>query len=154
MSKKMIWTIVAVAAVLIVVALVLLLSSGKNVKGTLPEIMKKLYAGISQENLPMALGNIKLHEENDEYYLGTTEIKYKEALASESMAGSVAHSVVLLRVEDANATVEALKANANPRKWVCVEASNFTVKSKGDLVILIMSNETLAPKLEANFNNL
>ena len=41
------------------------------------------------------------------------------------------------------------------------EASNVVVKSKGDLVILIMadtemttSEEAIAPKLEANFDNL
>ena len=82
---------------------------------------------------------------------------YKEALANESMVGSIAHSVVLVRLndaKDADAAVQAIKDNVDPRKWICIEASNVVVKSKGDLVILIMSNEDLAPKLEANFDNL
>ena len=159
MSKKLIWTIVAVVAVvaIAVVAVVFLKPVEKNVEGTLEEIMASVYAGISEENLPMMLGNIPVDTENVEGFLGTTEVNYKEAVASESMVGSIAHSVVLVRMNDAKeakAAVETIKANVNPRKWICVEASNVAVKSKGDLVILIMSNETLAPTLEANFDNL
>ena len=159
MSKKVIWTIVAIVAVvaIAVVAVVFLKPVEKNVEGTLEEIMAKVYAGISEENLPIMLENIPVDSENVEGFLGTTEVNYKEAMASESMVGSIAHSVVLVRMNDAkeaDAVVETIKANVNPRKWICVEASNVAVKSKGDLVILIMSNETLAPTLEANFDNL
>ena len=159
MSKKVLWTIIAVVAVvaIAVVAIVFLKPVEKNVEGTLEEIMAKVYTGISEENLPMMLGNIPVDSENVEGFLGTTEVNYKEAMASESMVGSIAHSVVLVRMNDAkeaDAAVETIKANVNPRKWICVEASNVAVKSKGDLVILIMSNETLAPTLEANFDNL
>ena len=159
MSKKVLWTIIAVVAVvaIAVVAVVFLKPVEKNVEGTLEDIMANVYAGISEENLPMMLGNIPVDSENVEGFLGTTEVNYKEAVASESMVGSIAHSVVLVRMNDAKeakAAVETIKANVNPRKWICVEASNVAVKSKGDLVILIMSNETLAPTLEANFDNL
>lgn len=129
----------------------------KNVEGTLEEIMTKVYADIPEENLPMALGNIEVDAESVESFVGTTDINYKEILANESMVGSIAHSVVLVRLQDAKdaeAVVEKIKTNANPRKWICIEASNVVVKSKGDLVLLIMSNEELAPKLEANFDNL
>ena len=167
MSKKVIWTIVAVVAVIAVaVGVVLFINTNKkvaNVEGTLEELMAKVYEGIPAENLPM-LGNMPVDSEGVEYYLGTTEVSFKEALASEPMISSIPHSVVLLRLndaKDAEATVEKIKASVNPRKWICVEASNVIVKSKGDLVILIMSDtemtaegEALAPKLEANFNNL
>ena len=158
MSKKLIWTIVAVVAVIAVVAVVFFLNpANKNVEGSLEEIMAKVYEGIPEENLPMMLGNIQIDSENVEGFLGTAEVNYKEAIVSESMVGSIAHSVALVRLndaKDAEAAVEKIKENANPRKWICVEASNVAVKSKGDLVILIMSNETLAPTLEANFDNL
>ena len=39
------------------------------------------------------------------------------------------------------------------KKWICVEAENTYVLSKGDLVVLIMSND-LAPKIKENFENL
>ena len=166
MSKKLIWTIVAVVAVAAIVAVVLVFAkpAEKNVEGTLEELMAKVYEGIPEENLPMMLGNIEVNSENVEGFLGTTEVTYKEAIASESMVGSIAHSVVLIRFNDAKeaiAAVETLKTSVNPRKWICVEASNVVVKNKGDLVVIIMSdsemtseNEALAPKLEANFDNL
>lgn len=165
MSKKTIWAIVAVA-VLVVVGAVFWVNANKekNVEGTLMEIMAKVYAGISEENLPGGLANIQLNAENAQYYIGTTEVDYKEAMASESMIGSIPHSVVLVRLNDAKDAAEAvakIKENVNPRKWICVQASNVVVESKGDLVVLIMCDtemtqpgQELAPKLEANFNNL
>ena len=127
----------------------------KNIEGTLPEIMDKLYEGISDDEKPMALQNVELSEDDFEYY-AFTDVKYKEAIASESMTGSIPHSVVLIRLEDqkdASKAVEEIKKNADPRKWICVEAENTFVLSKGDLVVLIMSNE-LAPKIKENFENL
>jgi len=138
-------------------------ASEKMVEGTLEEIMTKIYSGIPEENLPM-LGNIEVTSEDVEYYLGTADIDYSAALASEPMMSSIAHSVVLVRLTDAKTAedaVQKIKTNADPRKWICVEASNVIVKSKGDLVILIMvdtemtsEDEAIAPKLEANFDNL
>lgn len=127
----------------------------KNIEGTLPEIMERLYEGISEKELPMMIENTELNSENFEYY-AFADIKYKEAIASESMTGSIAHSVVLIRLEDANDAEQAvsdIKEKADPRKWICVEAENTYVLSKGDLVVLIMSNE-LAPKIKENFENL
>ena len=166
MSKKLIWTIVAVVAVVAVAVVAVVFLKPKteaNVEGTLEEIMAKVYEGIPAENLPM-LGQMPVDAESAEYYLGTADVSFKEALVSEPMIGSIPHSVVLVRLndaKDADAVVAKIKDSANPRKWICVEASNVVVESKGDLVILIMSdteitpaNEHLAPKLEANFNNL
>ena len=159
MSKKLIIIIVAVVLVIAAVIGVLALTSKgeQNVEGTLEDIMTNLYAGISEDNLPMGLSNMEVNSENVESFIGTTNVKYTEALANESMVGSIAHSVVLVRLEDSQdpiVAVEEIKNNVNPRKWICVEASNVVVKSRGNLVLLIMSNEELAPKLEANFDNL
>ena len=159
MSKKVMWIVVAIVAVVAVavLAVVFFKPAEKNVEGTLEEIMAKVYAGISEENLPMMLGNIEVNSENVEGFLGTANVEYVEALASESMVGSIAHSVVLVRTDDASKTAEVaqtIKDNVNPRKWICVEASNVVVKEKGNLVILIMSSEELAPTLEANFDNI
>lgn len=119
--------------------------------------MTKIYAGISEDELPMMLGNIEVTSDNIENYVGTSDIDFKEAIASESAVGSIAHSVVLIRLNDAskaNETVKKIEENANPMKWICVGASDVIVKSKGDLVILIMSNEDLAPRLDTNFEGL
>ena len=132
-------------------------STSKNVEGTLEEIMTKLYDGIPDDQKPY-LANTVVTPENVEYYLGTSDIEYKEALASEPLMSSIAHSVVLVRLnsqKDADSVKEKIETNVNPVKWVCVEVDrqNVKVASKGDLVVLIMDNE-LADKILENFNNL
>ena len=129
----------------------------KNVQGTLEEIMDKVYASIPEEERPMMQTNIEVTKENVEMYLGTADIEFEEALASESATGSIAHSVVLVRVKD-NANVEAIKEkienSVNPRKWICVEAEDVEVESKGNLIILIMSSEVNAERIENSFKKL
>ena len=95
-----------------------------HIEGNLEDLMSKVYDGFKAEELPMMLENIELTEDNIENYIGTKDIKWKEAIASESGIGSIAHSVVLIRMAD-NATnddIEAaktkIKDNANPRKWI------------------------------------
>lgn len=130
-----------------------------HVDGKLEDLMTKIYTDISEEELPMMLQNVELTEEDIEYYIGTTDIKWKEAIASESAIGSIAHSVVLIRMEegatekDIEDAKTKIKENANPRKWLCVEAENVFVENKGDLIILIMSNEK-AETLKTNFEKL
>lgn len=131
-------------------------ASDTNVEGSLSEIIDKLYEGIEEDQKPMGLSNITLNEENFEYYTFANDVKYKEAIASESMTGSIAHSVVLIRLEDAadaSKVVEEIDKNADTRKWICVEAEHKYVLSKGDLVVLIMSGD-LASTIKENFENL
>ena len=119
--------------------------------------MTKVYSGLKDDEKPMMLQNIEVTDENVEYYLGT-KVEFKEALASESATGSIAHSVVLVRVNE-DADVEKIKKdikeNVDPRKWICVgvEEDEVIVKSKGDLIILIMAQSGL-DKLEEGFDNL
>ncbi len=64
-----------------------------------------------------------------------------EALAFEPMMGSIAFSLVLVRVADGadnTAVAEAMKAGIDPAKWVCVQADDLKVASYGDVVMLIM----------------
>lgn len=149
---------IGLLAVLIGMVLLLPACGQKNVEGTLEEIMTKVYADIPEEERPMMLMNTEVTEENVEYFLGTTEVEYEEALASESGVGSIAHSVVLVRVKD-NADIEGIKTkikeSVNPRKWVCVgvEEDDVVVKNKGNLIILIMADNG-RDKLETAFDNL
>lgn len=128
----------------------------KNVDGTLEDIMAKVYGNISTEDLPMGLTNIVLTSENQEYYLGTNDIEYKEALASESMVGSIAHSIVLIRLnegQNVEEVVSKLKESVNPRKWLCVEVEEVKVENIGDLIIVIM-NDQHKDTLVQNFKKL
>ena len=88
---------------LILITSIVLILTGcgvKHVDGELEDIMDRLYNGISEEELPMMLQNTELTEENIENYIGTKDIKWSEAIVSESMVGSIAHSVVLIRMNE------------------------------------------------------
>jgi len=61
--------------------LVLVLLTGckkevKNIEGTLPEIMEKLYAGIPEEEMPMYVENIELDNDTIENFIGTPRDDY------------------------------------------------------------------------------
>lgn len=128
-----------------------------NVEGKLEDIMTKVYSSLKEDEKPMMLENVEITKENIEGYLGTTEIEFEEGLASESMTGSIAHSVVLLRVKD-SANVERIKEkiedSVNPRKWICVEAEEVEVESKGNLILLVMSSEKTTEKIVEQFEKL
>jgi len=156
MKKKILLTILCFVSILMITGCG---SKKVNIEGKLEDLMTKVYDGISEEDLPMALENRALTEENIEYYIGTKDIKWKEAVASESMTGSIAHSVVLIRMADdatdkdiENAKKE-IKEKVNPRKWICVEAEKVYVENKGNLIILIMSDDR-ADTLKTNFEKL
>ncbi len=146
----------------LVLAFMLMLTVGcgsvSNVEGELSDLMTKVYEGIKDEEKPMMLMNVEINEENVEYYLGSAEIEFESAIASESGVGSIAHSVVLVRAKDGQ-DVEKLKsdikASVNPAKWICVsvEENNVIVDNIGDLVILIMDN-SYPETLHENFKNL
>ena len=64
-----------------------------------------------------------------------------EAAVFEPMIGSIAFSMVMVRVapgEDTKSVAEAMKSGINPRKWVCVEADDMLVTGYRDVVMLIM----------------
>ncbi len=156
---KLVKSILLIVTVLCV-SLMITGCGNKNVEGTLEELMTKVYEGVPEDSRPMMLQNTEVTDENIEYYLGSSDIEYTEALASESAVGSIAHSVVLLRVKD-GADIEKVKSTikekVNPRKWICVlvEKDDLIIKNKGDLVILIMvEDEEMRTKLEEGFNNL
>ena len=126
------------------------------VEGNLEEIMDKVYAGFKEEDLPMMMENIEITKENVEGFIGTSEIDYKEALARESMTGSIAHSVVLIRMKDeasVKAAKEKLKEKVDPRKWICVGVEKVTVESRGDLIIVILDDDR-GSELLKNFQNI
>ncbi len=118
-----------------------------SVEGTLEEIMEKLYGGVELE-LPKTMYTV-VEGDNIAYFLGTDEITFAEGLASEPMISSLAHSVVLLRVEediDIEVLMNTIKTNIDPRKWICVgvEEDEVIVENIGNLVVLIMDQEAEA----------
>ena len=64
-----------------------------------------------------------------------------EAAVFEPMIGSIAFSMVMVRVSPEvgiQTVAEEMKSGIDPRKWICVEADDMLVTGYGDVVMLIM----------------
>ena len=116
-----------------------------TLEGTPAEIIEKIYAQKPVEFAPMTLtpDDPELGAMWDwNYYTGLADgSKIKEAAVTEPMIGSIAFSMVVLRVnegEDVKAVAQEMKDNINTRKWMCVEAGELQVVGYGDVVMLIM----------------
>ncbi len=79
---------------------------------------------------------------NIQYFTGLTSAdQITEACVYEPMMGSIAFSMVMVRVTpgvDSKTVAEAMKAGIDTRKWICVEANDLLVAGYGDMVMLIM----------------
>lgn len=139
--------------VLIAIALIFTMTACGNknieIEGTLEELIEKIYAGSDVDFSTLMTGKTEIDADNIEYFLGTADIDYKEALASEAMIMSIAHSMVLLRANDGadiDKIKKSIKDNVDGRKWICVgvEDKDIVVDNIGNLVILIMDNDSKA----------
>ena len=128
-------------------AMSLVACGGKEDKldAPLTDIMQAIVTdAVPADQLPMSLTEIEVTSDLAESFLGTSDIDYKEALAMEPMMSSVAFSVVLVRMNDEADVEDAMtkiSSTINPRKWICVEAENVIVESRGDVILVVMANE-------------
>jgi len=130
-------------------------AGGQTVSGTLPEIVDAIYAAadLDAETRDFVDSDVygpvtmEMDAESMIYYFGVDIPDAEEAVFSEPMMNANPFSVCLVRVKDGT-DVEALKkdikANADPRKWVCVgvEDSDVRVESIGNVVLLVMANNS------------
>ncbi len=110
-------------------------------------IADKLYEGINPEEMPM-VGTMELTEENFEYSAFVPYDPSYLAVESLPMMGSTPHSVVIVKADSAEAAAalaQDMKANANPRKWICVSARSVKAVSKGEYAILVMTSVEVMP---------
>ena len=130
--------------------------------GSLEALMDQVLAAGDAEQIPMLMpadlnGGAKytpLTEENSEYNLGVTRDRYADGIAAEAAMTSVPFSVCLVKAnsaEEAEQLAADIEANADPRKWICVEAESKIVDFSGDTVILIMTSADLAEQLHSGF---
>ncbi len=132
--------------------------AAKNIEGTCSEILAKVYENADLDpDLREAMQyyeNIEIPEESMEYILGTTEVAYSDSVYSAPMMSSVAYQCVVLRVAE-GADVEAAKQllldNADPVKWVCVEAESVVVENVGDVILYVMCDNATAEAVKASF---
>lgn len=130
-----------------------------HVEGNLENLMTKVYAGIDEKELPRGLQNIELNKDNQVSFIGESSVNYEKAIASESPIGSIAHSVILIRMpekstaEDVEKAMNELKDKVDPRKWICVGVEEVHVESNGDLILVVLDDDHANTLIE-NFKNL
>ena len=136
-----------------------------TLSSSLSDIMDTVLASVPEDQMPMLMpadlnGGEKyapLTEENSEYNLGVARDRYAGGIDAEAAMSSVPFSVCLVQANSADEAEQLaadIEANANPRKWVCVEAESKIVDRSGDKVILIMASTDLANQLHAAFTAL
>ena len=122
-------------------------SSAVSIEGTMEELATKV---IEQQPVEF-MGGFMPVDLTDTSEDGLWAIKSFTGLDSaenitdlavyEPMMGSLAFSMVMVRVAegaDVKTVAEAMKANIDQRKWVCVEADDLLVAGYSDVVMLIM----------------
>ena len=127
-----------------------------------PEGMQQ-YSFAASDGKYIINGNELEKEDFDAYFKSfigadAEKIGCIEAVSSEPMMSSVAHSVSIIRVKDGmdiEMVKNEIKSNVNPAKWVCVtvDPANVRVESIGNIILLVMDNNHV-DNLCANFRNL
>ena len=118
---------------------------------TLEEMIWASYANIE---LPFT-GEMEIDKTDADavaFYLGTNDVTFKRGVVSEAMISAIAHSVVVLELEDgadAAAVAKTLKETAPVDKWVCVVPEKVGSAHRGNIVMMVMS--AAADEILANF---
>lgn len=120
---------------------------------SLVKILDKVYAGIKID-----VSDAAVTKSNESYYTGVTGLKYKAGVARESNINAIAHSTVILQMEDGadmDAAVKAIKENVDGYKWICVGVSdeNILVDHAGNYILLTMDDD-YANRIMDNFKKL
>lgn len=132
-------------------------ATAKGDEMSLLEIVDELYKGYGEEDLPVLETNELTDPETFEWITFIPYVEGYEAVCSEPMMSSIAHSVVLLRVPegtDVESVRSAIESNLNPAKWVCVEAEKTAVIAHNNTILMIMSTVERVDTISANFNAL
>lgn len=126
-------------------------------KADLVAMMNKLYDGLTPgEDCPF-VGQIEIDGENSAFYVGIENLQCKQALASEAMICSIAHSLVLIEAEDGT-DIAALKSEIrekiDPRKWICVgvERDEVVIENVGNIVFVCI-DKNMADHYRTQFFN-
>ena len=124
------------------------LDTSANLEGSCADILDEIYKTAKTDDDYFSytddFENVEITEAEEEYILGTTEIDYTDSVYSAPMMSSIAYQCVLLRVsedQDIEAAKKLLEENADPAKWICVEAESVVVENVGDVILFIMADK-------------
>lgn len=118
-----------------------------ELEGTLEELLNKI---ITEQPVEFMGGvmPVDLTDTSEDglwavsYYTGLENAaQITEAAVYEPMMGSIAYSMVMVRVAegaDAKTVAEQMKNGIDTRKWICVEANDVMAAGYGNVVMFIM----------------
>ncbi len=148
--------ITALVLTLIMVMTMVACGNTKSDKPALEGTMEEIANQIIEKNPVEFMGGIIPVDLTDTSEDGQWAVNYNTGLKNgekladiavyEPMMGSMAFSMVLVRVaeaKDAQAVAQEMTDNIDTRKWICVEANEKLVAGYGDVVMLIMLNSEL-----------
>jgi hypothetical protein len=121
---------------------------------SLDDIMNAILKDI---DIPYKSMNTEITSERFSWYFGIDAMEGAQGLASEAMIGSVAHSICILQLPegaDVNKIASTIEENADPRKWICVEADKTIIKHNDNIILLAMTDVEIADAVAANFDSL
>jgi len=113
-------------------------------------VLNNILSGVETPNYEL----VPIDSENFEYFMFTDYIEGAKGYSADALISSTAHSVCLIELpEGTNASEVAakVKQNADPRKWVCVEAEAVEVVAKDNMVLLVMSDSATTDQIVSNF---
>ena len=116
------------------------------------DTLSQLVAGAADD---IMCDNVIIPADQYPYYLFIDYNDGSIAASASAMIGSIAHSVVLLKLPadaDVAAVAADIEANMDPRKWICVEAEATLVKTSGQYVLMAMSSQDAVDAISANFD--
>lgn len=152
----------------VLMAALLLTSCGKsdssdaadvNLIGPLSDIMDTVYenADLSQDFRDSMEGSFDSGEipaDSAEYMIGTADVEYTESYFSMPMINTVPYQCILLRLPagaDVEAAKQAISDNADPRKWICVEAESVVVENVGEVILFVMGDTNTTNAIRSAF---
>ena len=129
-----------------------------HLEGNCADILQEIYDTATTEDdffgYTDDYENVEITDDMEEYVLGTTDISFTDSVYSAPMMSSIAYQCVVLRVsedQDVEQAKQLLEQNADPRKWVCVEAESVTVENVGDVILFIMADQDVADAAKEAF---
>ncbi len=132
--------------------------TSQNLEGSLTEILATVYekADLSQDfrDSMKDYDSGEITAETAEYMIGTTDVEYTEAIYSVPLMNVVPYQCILLRLPegaDVEAAKQTLSDNADPRKWICVEAESVIVENVGDVILFLMADTDTANAMRDSF---
>ena len=115
--------------------------------GTMEENVLKVMEACPVEFMGTTIPVDLADADSVEHFTGLSDAsKITDASVYESMMGSQAYSLVMVRIAegaDAKAVAQEMTDNINTRKWICVGADEKIVAGYGDTVMLIMLDSQL-----------